>query len=82
MVVTQHHPVPLNSLPRSFLTAKSLSLQGVSSIVLSWLFSPLLTGALAAALFALLRALVLRSPHAYRRAFFVLPVFVFITFFM
>ena len=54
----------------------------MSSIVLSWLFSPLLTGLLSALLFALLRGLVLRSPDAYRRAFFVLPVFVFITFFM
>lgn len=66
------------------LTAAPLApgLQGVSSILLSWLFSPLLTAVLALVLFVLLRTLVLRSPAAYRRAFFVLPVFVFATFFM
>ena len=57
-------------------------LQGVSSILLSWLFSPLFTGALSLVLFVLLRGLVLRSPAAYRRAFFVLPVFVFGTCFL
>lgn len=56
--------------------------QGMSSIMLSWIFSPLLTAALSAALFALLRGLVLRSQQAYKRAFFVLPFFVFLTFFM
>jgi len=54
----------------------------VSSILLSWIFSPFLTGLLALVLFTLLRSFVLRSPHAYRRAFYVLPVFVFLTFFM
>lgn len=57
-------------------------LQGVSSILLSWLFSPLLTGVLALVLFVVLRALVLRSPQAYHRAYYVLPVFVMATFFM
>ena len=60
----------------------SLSAQGVSSIALSWLFSPLLTGGLALGLFLALRTLVLRSPHAYQRAYYVLPFFVFMTFFM
>ncbi|EFN59965.1 hypothetical protein CHLNCDRAFT_133070 [Chlorella variabilis] len=57
-------------------------LGGMSSILLSWLFSPVLTAALSATLFALLRYFVLRSPHAYRRAFLVLPIAVFVTFFM
>ncbi|PSC68172.1 Phosphate-repressible phosphate permease isoform A [Micractinium conductrix] len=57
-------------------------LGGVSSIALSWLFSPLLTGGLALGLFLALRTLVLRSPHAYQRAYYVLPFFVFMTFFM
>ena len=56
--------------------------QGVAAIALSWVFSPLLTGVLALAMFLALRTLVLRSPHAYRRAYYVLPVFVFLTFFM
>jgi hypothetical protein len=55
---------------------------GVSSIALSWVFSPFLTGTLALGLFLALRALVLRSPHAYKRVYFVLPLFVFLTFFM
>ncbi|KAL4447592.1 hypothetical protein ABPG75_004811 [Micractinium tetrahymenae] len=57
-------------------------LGGVSSIALSWVFSPILTGLLSLCLFVALRSLVLRSPHAYRRAYYVLPVFVFLTFFM
>jgi phosphate/sulfate permease len=54
----------------------------MSSIILSWLFSPILTALLSASLFALLRCLVLRSPNAYHRAYYVLPFFVFLTFFM
>ncbi|KAI3429392.1 hypothetical protein D9Q98_005487 [Chlorella vulgaris] len=57
-------------------------LGGMSSIILSWLFSPILTALLSASLFALLRCLVLRSPNAYHRAYYVLPFFVFLTFFM
>ena len=54
----------------------------MAAIALSWVFSPLLTGALALLMFLALRTLVLRSPHAYRRAYYVLPIFVFLTFFM
>ena len=54
----------------------------MAAIALSWVFSPLLTGVLALAMFLALHTLVLRSPHAYRRAYYVLPVFVFLTFFM
>ena len=39
-------------------------------------------GMVAAALFLLLRTLVLRSRHAAARSFFVLPLFVFVTIFM
>ena len=56
--------------------------QGVASLCLSWVFSPLLGGLLAAFLFFFLRLLVLRSPNSYKRAFYVLPIFVFLTFFM
>lgn len=56
--------------------------QGVSSILLSWVFSPVLTGGLSFLLFGLLRNLVLRSPRAYHRAYYVLPLFVFITTFV
>lgn len=55
---------------------------GVASLCLSWVFSPVLGAALAATLFFLLRLFVLRSENAYKRAYCVLPLFVFATFFM
>ena len=54
--------------------------KGVLIIVLSWFFSPVLTGIASAILFSLSRALVLRSPHAYKRSFYVLPPMAFLTF--
>ena len=54
----------------------------MASLCLSWVFSPVLGGVLAALLFFLLRLTVLRAPNAYKRAFYVLPLFVFLTFFM
>jgi phosphate/sulfate permease len=54
--------------------------KGVLIIVLSWFFSPILTGVASAILFRLSRTLVLRSPHAYKRSFFVLPPMAFLTF--
>lgn len=68
-----HSRPPCPPLPHS---------QGVSSILLSWLFSPILTCLLALVTFLALRTWVLRSPHAYRRAYYVLPIFVMATFFM
>ncbi|KAI7845415.1 hypothetical protein COHA_000968 [Chlorella ohadii] len=55
---------------------------GVASLCLSWVFSPVLGALLAAFLFFWLRLLVLRHENAYQRAFYVLPLFVFLTFFM
>ena len=54
--------------------------KGVLIIVLSWFFSPVLTGVASAILFSLSRTLVLRSPHAYKRSFYVLPPMAFLTF--
>jgi len=54
--------------------------KGVLIIVLSWFFSPVLTGIASAILFLLSRTLVLRSPNAYKRSFFVLPPMAFLTF--
>ena len=54
--------------------------KGVLIIVLSWFFSPTLTGIASAIIFSLCRALVLRSPHAYKRSFYVLPPMAFLTF--
>ncbi len=54
----------------------------MTSILLSWVFSPLLSGGLSLVLFALLRSAVLRSPRAYHRAYYVLPLFVYATTFV
>ena len=56
--------------------------QGVACLVTFWVVSPLAAALLAAALFLLLRTLVLRSRHAAARSFFVLPLFGFVTIFM
>lgn len=79
-------PTPATQARRARLTIPSGRItrlpQGVSSILLSWVFSPVLTGGLSFLLFGLLRTLVLRSPRAYHRAYYVLPLFVFITTFV
>ena len=51
-------------------------------IVASWFISPLLAGLLSFALFALLRALVLRGPTAPTKAIWCLPVLLLITLFV
>ncbi len=55
-------------------------IKGVLIIVLSWFFSPILTGTASAILFLLSRHLVLRSTNAYKRSFLVLPPMAFLTF--
>jgi phosphate/sulfate permease len=54
--------------------------KGVLIIVLSWFFSPILTGVASAILFIISRNLVLRSVNAYKRSFMVLPPMAFLTF--
>lgn len=56
-------------------------LSGMSSIALSWLFSPILAGGFSFILFGLIRTFVLRSADAYRRSVALLPLFTFLTFF-
>lgn len=53
-----------------------------SSQVLSWVFSPLLAGFFAIVLFFFTRLIVLRSPRAYERSIYMLPIFVFATFYL
>ncbi|WIA36374.1 hypothetical protein OEZ86_007690 [Tetradesmus obliquus] len=60
--------------PRSFPPYR-----GIVPIVLSWVVSPILTGAVAAAVFGLTRWLVLRRERAAKLAFWVLPPAVLIT---
>jgi sodium-dependent phosphate transporter len=49
---------------------------------LSWLFSPILSAVSAFLLFGAIRTFVLRSENAYKRSMVLLPVFVFLTFFV
>lgn len=51
------NPLPLHTCPLA---------QGVASLCLSWVFSPVLGGLLAAFLFFWLRLLVLRHENAYK----------------
>ncbi|KAG0557498.1 hypothetical protein M758_11G131600 [Ceratodon purpureus] len=56
--------------------------KGVITIVVSWVFSPILTAACAAILFGVVRTLVLRRKNAYVLAFWTLPPIVFATTFI
>jgi phosphate/sulfate permease len=60
--------------PRSFPPYR-----GIVPIVLSWIVSPVLTGSVAAGVFALTRWLVLRRERAAKLAFWVLPPAVLVT---
>ena len=55
---------------------------GLVPIFLSWIFSPVLAGIFVTLLFIPLRMIVLRSPNSFGRALFVLPMCVFLTFFV
>eukprot|EP00873_Tetraselmis_striata_P015205 jgi/Tetstr1/435469/TSEL_024375.t1 len=54
-------------------------MKGVSSIVLSWIFSPVLSGVFSCILFGIVRATVLRSQNSYSRSWWVFPILVFLT---
>jgi phosphate/sulfate permease len=56
--------------------------KGVVPIILSWFFSPVLTGIAAALIFFVLRTLVLRRKNAYNMSFWVLPPAVLVTTFI
>lgn len=53
--------------------------KGVLPIVLSWFFSPILTGIASALIFGLTRVLVLRRKNSYILSFWVLPFAVMLT---
>lgn len=50
--------------------------------VLSWVFSPILAALASALLYGAIRTFILRSQQAYRRSLVLLPVLVFVTFFV
>lgn len=55
---------------------------GVAPIIASWFISPLLTGAVAALVYSLVRFLVLRPANSVQRAIYTLPIIVTIAFFL
>ena len=57
-------------------------LGGIAAIVVSWVFSPVVSGIVAAIFFLITRTLILRSEHSYDRAYAFLPVLVFLCFFI
>lgn len=56
--------------------------KGVVPIILSWFFSPVLTGFASAMIFLAVRTVVMRHSNARNRVFWVLPIAVFITLFI
>lgn len=56
--------------------------KGVVPIIMSWFFSPILTGAASAFIFFVVRTLVMRRQNARDLVFWVLPIAVLITAFI
>jgi hypothetical protein len=50
--------------------------------VLSWVFAPILAALASALLYGTIRTFILRSKNAYRRTLVLLPLLVFVTFFV
>jgi sodium-dependent phosphate transporter len=63
-------------------TATGLRIRGVASIVLGWVFAPLISALLSALGFFLLRTFVLRAKNSTLRSYFVLPPLTFGTFYV
>ena len=57
-------------------------LQGVAAVVISWVFSPVCSGIIAAFFFWVVRTFILRSKNSFDRAWMFLPVLVGICFFI
>lgn len=57
-------------------------IKGITSVVISWVFSPVASGIVAALFFLVARTLILRAEDSYSKAFFFLPVLVGITAFI
>jgi solute carrier family 20 (sodium-dependent phosphate transporter) len=62
--------------------SKDFPLKGISAIVISWVFSPVVSGIIAAIFFLITRTFILRSKNSYSRAYNFLPVLVFICIFV
>jgi hypothetical protein len=56
--------------------SETFPVKGISAIVFSWFFSPILSGIVSALFFMATRAIILRQDNAYERSFFFLPFLV------
>lgn len=71
-----------NSVLWSAKTVEFPYLAGLSSIVLSWVFSPILSAAIAIFLYLITRHLILRRKRSFDFSLWSLPVYTFLTFFV
>jgi phosphate/sulfate permease len=55
---------------------ETFPIKGISAVVLSWVFSPLFSGIVAAGFFWLTRTFILRSPNSFDRTYIYLPFLV------
>lgn len=56
--------------------------KGISSVVISWIFSPVASGVVAVVFFLAARTFILRAENSYDRTFYFLPLLVFFCIFI
>ncbi len=61
-------------------TSVGLPYGGIVPIVVTWFFAPCAVGFCSSTLFIIIRNTILRFPNSYNRAYYVLPILVFFTF--
>lgn len=71
-----------NAVVWSAPTSSFPYLKGMSAIALTWLFSPILAALASFLLFGVIRTFVLRHENCVNRSLVLLPLFVFVTFFV
>lgn len=57
-------------------------MKGISSVVISWIFSPVASGVVAVVFFLAARTFILRAENSYDRTFYFLPLLVFFCIFI
>eukprot|EP00892_Ulva_mutabilis_P005853 jgi/Ulvmu1/363/UM001_0370.1 len=62
--------------------SETFPVKGISSVVISWIFSPVASGIVAVFFFLIARTFILRADNSYDRTFVFLPVLVFICIFI
>jgi solute carrier family 20 (sodium-dependent phosphate transporter) len=63
-------------------TSKLFPVKGISAVVISWVFSPVFSGIVAALFFWVARTFILRAENSVQRTFMFLPVLLAITVFI